>query len=388
MTRSWWPRAGAAAFLVCTSVANADAQTFIVRSVPAGNDVEVVFGTAVGKGTANAQGDATVVLTGSPAATQESAAAINTDICGTTIRVLLSSRTTDPPAAGPGCQRRIVPGYFVFRPETSVVIDTAPNIPIVRIRQGRVPDSWLRQGPIPIGRTAPRGLIVFGGGGFAGMEDTLLQLCGNTSPCNRETTKLNFGGGAAYWLTTWLGVEGMYLKPLAFRAEGTGDNYEMAAKADPRFVTAAAIGGWALGPARFYGRLGAAYHRAVVETTQATFAAVISQDGVTTTYPSSTQVFTYDTVGWGLIYGFGVEGWASDSAAVYADVSFIDVEGKNADQAGERIMKDKLSASRFTSVTAGDPVPYSGTGSTPMARSSTSKISVEYGGIGPARSEP
>ena len=347
MTRSWWPLAGAAAFLVCTSVAAADAQTFIVRSAPAGSDVEVVFGTAVGKGTANGQGDATVVLTGSPASTQEFAAAIHTDTCGTTIRVLLSGRAVDPPVPGPGCQRRIVPGYFVFRPETSVVIDTAPNIPIVRIRQGRVPDSWLRQGPIPIGRTVPRGLVVFGGGGFAGMKDTLEQLCGNTSPCARESTKLNFGGGAAYWLTTWLGAEGMFLKPLAFKVEGEGDVYEMVAKADTRIVTAAAIGGYGLGPARFYSRLGGAYHRAVVETTQATFARVISVDGITTTYPASTQVFTYDTVGWGLLYGFGVEGWVGDSGAVYADVTFMDIEGKNADQAGERIMKDKLQSLMF-----------------------------------------
>jgi hypothetical protein len=347
MTRSWRPLAGAAAFVLCTSVATADAQTFIVRSAPPGNDVEVVFGTAVGKGTVNAQGDATVVLTGSPAATQEIAAAIHTDTCGTTIRVLLSGRAAEPPPSGPGCQRRIVPGYFVFRPETSVVIDLGPSVPIVRIRQGRVPDTWQRGGPIPIGHTAPRGLVVFGGGGFAGMKETLDQLCGNTSPCDRESTKLNFGGGGAYWLTTWLGAEGMFLKPLAFRATGSGEVYEMEAKADVRFVTAAAIGGWAIGPARFYGRLGGAYHRAVVETTQATFPTVISVDGVTTTYPASTQVFTYDTVGWGLLYGFGVEGGVNDSGAVYADVSFIDVEGKNADQAGERIMKDKLRSLMF-----------------------------------------
>src|SRR5262245_51349532 len=173
MTRLWWPLAGAAALLVCTSVASvADAQTFIVRGATAGNDVEVVFGTATGKGTVDPRGIATVVLTGSPASAQELAAAIYADMCGTTIRVLLTGRATDPPPPGVSCQRRVVACYFVFRQETSVVIDVEPSIPIVRIRQGGVPNTWLQEGPIRIGRTVPRGLVAFGGGGFSGMQET------------------------------------------------------------------------------------------------------------------------------------------------------------------------------------------------------------------------
>ena len=53
MTRAWWPLGCAAAFLLCASVGTADAQTFVVRNAPAGSAVEVTFGTAVGKGTAD-----------------------------------------------------------------------------------------------------------------------------------------------------------------------------------------------------------------------------------------------------------------------------------------------------------------------------------------------
>jgi hypothetical protein len=217
MTRAWWPLGCAAAFLLCAIVGTADAQTFIVRSAPAGSAVEVSFGAAAGKGMVDQAGNGTVVLTGSPAATGEVAAAIYTDTCGTTIRLVLAGRTAEPPAAGAGCQRRVVPGYFVFRRGTSVVVDLAPSVPVVRIRQGGVPASWLMQGPIPTSHTAPRGLVVFGGAGVGSMSETLEQTCGNTSPCARESTKPNFMGGAAYWLTPWLAAEGTFVKATTTR---------------------------------------------------------------------------------------------------------------------------------------------------------------------------
>jgi hypothetical protein len=343
MTRAWWPLGCAVAFLLCAGAGTASAQTFIVRSAPPGNAVEVAFGTAVGKGTVDQAGDATVVLTGSPAETQEVAAAIYTDTCGTTIHVILVGRSADPPGAGANCQRRVVPGYFVFRRQTSVVVDLAPSVPIVRIRQGRVPDTWLMQGPIPTGRTAPRGLVVFGGGGFGTMQETIELTCGNTSPCARENTKLNFMGGASYWLTPWLAAEGALVKPLAFKTTGEGDDYEMVASVNPRILTVSAVGGWSFKAARFYGRVGGAYHRARVETEQATFARTVSVDGVTVTYPASTQTFVYETGGWARVLGAGAEGWVSDSAAVFAEAWFIRVEGENVDaNGGERIMKDRL----------------------------------------------
>ena len=343
----------------------------------------MAFGAAVGKGTADQAGDATIVLTGSPADTQEVAAAIYTDACDTTtVRVHLAARTAEPPAPGAGCQRRVVPGFFVFRRGTSVVVDLEPSVPIVRIRQGRVPDTWLMQGPIPTFHSAPRGLVAFGGGGFGSMPDTLEQTCGNTSPCARESTKFNFMGGAAYWLTPWLGAEGSLFKLLAVETNGQGEDYEMISSVSPRILTVAALGGLNIKSARFYGRIGGAYHRVRVETSQATFPRSVPIDGVITTYPSTAQTFVYETEGWGRLLGGGVEGWVSDLIAIYADVSFMKIEGENADTGGERIMKDRVRVLHSGSQSAHRSPPvngrYSGTGSTPMATNSISKISVEY----------
>ena len=93
MTRAWWPLGCAAAFSVHER-RDRDARMFVVRHAPVGSAVEVAFGAAVGKGTADQAGDATIVLTGSPADTQEVAAAIYTDICDTTtVRLVLAART-------------------------------------------------------------------------------------------------------------------------------------------------------------------------------------------------------------------------------------------------------------------------------------------------------
>ena len=174
------------------------------------------------------------------------------------------------------------------------------------------------------------------------MKETIEQTCGNTSPCARETTKFNFMAGAAYWLTPWLGVEGMYFKASGFETVGEGNVYQMLSSVTPQAYTVAAVGGLNIKAARFYGRVGGVYHRARVETTQATFQTVISADGVTTTYPSSTQTFVYETVGWGRVLGGGVEGWVSNPVAVFAEASFMRIEGENADNGGERIMRDRL----------------------------------------------
>ena len=196
MTRAWWPLGCAAAFLLCASVGTADAQTFIVRNAPVGSAVEVSFGAAVGKGTADQAGDATVVLTGSPADTQEVAAAIYTDACDTTIRVVLAGRTRRSSAArrrlpAPGRPRlfrlppRTRPSSSISRPACrSCAFDRdacrarwlhgrARSRPVTR----RLADSWSSAAAAS-----------------ARCRTRVDQTCGNTSPCARESTKFNFHG--------------------------------------------------------------------------------------------------------------------------------------------------------------------------------------------------
>ena len=97
--------------------------------------------------------------------------------------------------------------------------------------------------------------MAFGGGGFGSMPDTLERTCGDTSPCARESTKFNFTGGAAYWLTPWLGAEGSLFKLLAVETNGQGEDYEMISSVSPRILTVAALGGLNIKSARFYGRM-------------------------------------------------------------------------------------------------------------------------------------
>ena len=62
-------------------------------------------------------------------------------------------------------------------------------------------------------------------------------------------------------------------------------------------------------------------------------ARVISQDGVTTTYPASTQTFRLRDPGLGPPLGGGVEGWVSDSAAIFAEVWFMEMKANSEERA-------------------------------------------------------
>ncbi len=330
MTPSWRLAFVPAVLFVCAGVRVADAQTVVLRHAAPATSVEVVFGTVTGKAAVQQNGDAEIELPQFPGAAEEISVAISIDTCGTTVRALLVGRAEETPPPAPGCQRRQVTGFWVMRPDTSLMIDLAPSSPTVRIRQGGIPAVWYLDGPIPTGRTSPRGLIAWGGGGLGRMPDTLFRLCGNAFTCTRENTKLNFQFGAAYWLTRWLGVEGSFIKPLAVEAEGFDDAYEFVSEIAPRAVAVSALGGLNVGPARFYGRIGAAYHRAAVRTLQITYARTIDVGDTVETFPGGEQSFTFATVGWGPIWGGGVEGWVSEKTALFADVSFIRIEGENA----------------------------------------------------------
>jgi hypothetical protein len=334
MTRSWRLPVWAAAWFVLAGAATAAAQTVVVRHAPAGSSVEVAFGPAAGKGTVDAAGNGTVELGETPADQAEVPAAIHVEACGTTTRVVIVGRTDETPPPAPGCQRRQATGYFVMRGETSLVIDVEPSVPTVRIRQGPVPPAWMTDEVIVTGRTTPRGIVVFGGGGLGRMPNELLRLCGNALTCSRESTKIGFTGGAAYWLTRWLGAEASFIKPRPFVVEGFDESYEFSSRINPRIAQVSAVGGWSFGATRFYGRLGGAYHRAEVRTNQITYGRTIDVGDTVETFPGDEQRFVFETVGWGRIWGFGVEGWTGERTALFADVSFIQIKGENADEDG------------------------------------------------------
>ena len=334
MTRSWWLAAWLAAVCIPGAAGLAGAQTVVLRHAAPATTAEVVFGAAAGQAPVEPNGDATIDIAEFPAGVEEVSAGVHVDTCGTTVRVLLVGRTEETPPAGPGCQRRQVQGFFVVRADTSLMIDVAPTPPTVRIRQGPIPAVWFLEGPIPTGRTSPRGIVVHAGGGLGTMPDTLLRLCGNALSCPRENTKIDLNFGAAYWLTRWLGLEGSFIRLSPVTAEGFDESYEFTGEISPLMATVSAIGGLNVRAARFYGRIGAAYHRADVRTTQITYTRTIDVGDTVETFPGAEQDFTFATTGWGPVWGGGIEGWVGDKTALFADLSFIEIRGENANDDG------------------------------------------------------
>jgi hypothetical protein len=311
--------------------ATADAQTIVLRHAAPATLAEAVFRTSAGKAEVQPNGDAAIELQFPTAEGEaEISAAIHADSCGTTVRIVLVGRIDETPPPGPGCQRRSIAGMFVLRPDTSLMIDLEASTPTVRIRQGPIPEVWFLEGPIPSYRSAPRGIVVHAGGGLGRMERTLLRLCGDALSCTRETTKINLTFGAAYWLTRWLGVEGSVLRLNALEADGFDERYEFVGEVSPRVAAISLLGGLNVRSTRFYGRAGAAYHRAGVRTTQVTYARTIDVGDTVVTFPTAQQNFTFSTSGWGPVWGAGVEGWLGEKTALFADFSFITIEGTNA----------------------------------------------------------
>jgi hypothetical protein len=335
----------AAALFIGLGAVSAEAQTVIVRNAPAAATVEIAFDqTAAGTGTVSAAGDTTVRLTAFPVTGPEVAAAVHLDVCGTTLRVRLASRAIEAPVPGPGCERRSVPGYFVIRSVSTLVMDVSTSVPMVRLAQGRPPEAWLRDGPLRAAREMPTGLIAFGGGGIGRIPNAVDLMCGNDTRCKREDTKLTYGVGAELWVTRFVGLEAGFIKPRRLVALNDFETDPYTSTINARVLTLAALGGYPLGPARFYGRVGANYHRATFRTVQVTNATSIVVDGVNQTFPATTQTFLYDTVGWGLLFGGGVEGWLSPTTAIFADVTVFDLKGENTDTRGTRITDDRGSA--------------------------------------------
>jgi opacity protein-like surface antigen len=330
MTRPLRPLILGAAFLFVAGVHEARAQTVFVRSAPAGAPVEAVYnGEAVGSGTVDDLGDVRIE-TKAVTDSQEHSVGLHVDTCGATIRVGLVPRGAETPEA-PGCSRRLVPGYFVLRDETTLVIDLAPGTPTVLIRQGRVPPDWLRHGPIPTGRQPAVGLMVHGGAGIMNIPEILDLACGQEAPCAREDTKLAYTVGANYWLTRYMGAEASLLRIGTLKAEGAGTGHTFVSTLKTNALTLAVLGGVPFGPARAYVRVGAVYHGATFTTAQAIGGITITIDGVTQTFPGVTQTQVLKTTGWAPAYGAGIEGWVGDKVALFAEYSYSTLKGTHVD---------------------------------------------------------
>jgi len=300
-------------------LATAFGQTVIVRNASQGSTVEFVLNGAVAAtGTVGADGLATLAATqGRLADNQSVDAFVWVDECGSTRRVIAMNRTTAPPAADAGCRRDQIGGIFLLQPITTIVVDVARNPPTLRLRQGEAPAAWLQDAAATAPGTrltiAPRGLMLFGGGGRTLFSEFSSQACGDVTTCTAEDQAFSATGGIGYWFSEYAGAEASYLRPGRITAEGSGTRFTFDSEMDGEVLLFAGKGAVPIGRVRLFGMGGANYHRATFTTRQTT-------DG-------SAQTLQWRTEGWGPAFGGGAEVWLTPSVGLYGEFGRLRLKG-------------------------------------------------------------
>jgi len=324
MTRFWRTLAVAAA-LNMMAAGVAAAQTVLVRNAPAGETVEVVLnGAPVTSGPVSAEGVAKLSFS-LPAEWLASGmdSRVYVDNCERIRRVLVIERNQVVPAAQDGCNRTEITGLYLVRRENTLVVNVAGALPTLLMVKGNF--SLKPPSPAP---AAPKGLIVYGGGGFSSFADEIGRACGNVTECGGDDAVSIWTGGVSYWITTWLALDGSYLKPSKPTAQGGGSGLEFNSDIDANVFQGGVKIGVPFSRLRIYGTGGVNFHSATTTTTQ--------------TLSGATQTIVVDSEGLGWQVGGGIEVWATKWFGLYAEVSKVALEGDALDKTkGE--FKDSLS---------------------------------------------
>jgi hypothetical protein len=316
--------AALAAVMLATAT-GVSAQTVVVLNAPAGSTIEgALNGDTVASATPDPMGVATLKLM--PGVTAEMDARLYVESCGSVRRVRIASPGATLPALA-GCTRQDVGSLFSVRPETSFVVDVASSPAIVRLRQGEVPASWLVQ--LPEGETLPerdwdlpaRALVLSGGGGLINGQALSTPHCGDVSDCTHGTYRPAYVAAATIWLTRILGVQGSYARSSDVIAEGSGTGFRFDATTRIEEMNVAANVGVPAGIARVYAIAGGTFHRAKTILNE-----TVDMSG---TNPGGAQRFDRRSEGWGLLYGGGLEIWASQSVGFFAEVTRSKLKGED-----------------------------------------------------------
>jgi hypothetical protein len=298
------------------------AQTVILRNAPQGSTVEFVLNGAVAAtATVGADGLATLAASQSGRSDSQSVDAfIWVDECGSTRRVIAMSRTAAPPAADAGCRRDQIGGLFLLQPVTTIVLDVQRSPPTLRLRQGEAPAAWLQDPSADASGTgltiAPRGVILFGGGGRMLFSEFSAQACGDVTSCTAEDQAFSGTGGIGYWFSEYGGAEASYLRPGRITADGSGTRFSFDSEMDGELLLFVGKGGVPIGRVRLFGMGGVNYHRATFTTRQTT-------DG-------SAQTLQWRTEGWGPAFGGGAEVWVTPSIGLYGEFGRLGLKGDDA----------------------------------------------------------
>jgi len=230
------------------------------------------------------------------------------------------------------------------------VVDSTEGSPDAWLRQGPAPKSWLKGGvdpDSPVGgrswRPVPSGLAIFGGGGFVSNSDINTISCGSTANCTPNGFRPGFTAGAAFWIGPHIAVEGSYLKPLKISVDGTDQTYAFNTQFSADIITVVGKIGTQAGPTRLYGFGGMNYQRSDLTTKQNTGDFSYTVDEVTTLVPGGTQSLTFETRGWGWMFGGGVEIWVKPRFAIYGEVQRLKLNGTDT-RGGEGILNDQMTS--------------------------------------------
>ena len=311
----------AVAIHVVGALAVASAQTVIVRNAPPGSSAEFVLnGTVAAMAAVGADGLATLAAGPGRLADDESIdALIWVDECASVRRVIAMSAAAAPPAADAGCRRAQIDGVFVLQPISTIVLDLQRTPPTMRLRQGEAPAAWLQDavtgaaGPRP--SIAPRGLILFGGGGRSLFSEFSSEACGDVSACSAEDQVFSATGGVGYWFSRYAGAEASYLRPLPITVDGSATRFNFNSEMDGGVLLFVGKGGVPIGRVRLFGMAGVTYHGATFTTSQTT-------DG-------TTRRFQWRTEGWGPAFGGGAEVWVTGSVGLYGEFGRLRWNGED-----------------------------------------------------------
>jgi hypothetical protein len=171
-------------------------------------------------------------------------------------------------------------------------------------------------------------------------DNVNLLACGQ-APCAKRDMGIAYTGGVTYWLARFAAVDASYMRPAIATADGGETGYRFNSELHSHLLILGGNVGAPIGPTRIYGRVGATYHRASLRTTQTIDDSTVTIDGEEQTIEGGTQSYDLRTAGWGLLYGGGVEAWATPTFAVYFEGGLADVKGSHVD-AGEGEIDDRV----------------------------------------------
>ena len=333
-----WVRPGqlltiSAVLLLTGFIGTVRAQTVIVQRAEPGSTIELLLnGTPMATVVTQPGGIATLRMTITDRPNRwQSTITVLVDTCGTTRRVHLIERDRGgPPPVGP-CTRDSVDGFFLLQSNTSMLVDVGVGRPTLRLRQGNMPSSWVTVGEIPSDSPLERmSLYVFGAGAVRNLQAPIDRVCGDV-PCEGSAMGLAYNGGVGFWIAPFLAVQGDYTHIPAFDITGAAAGYQFDSTFGTNLLTVSGLVGYPLGSFRPYVRGGAARHRSVTTTTQATAPTTFIIDGVENTDPGGVQVYGVETEGWGWLVGGGAEMWPNTWFSLFGEFTWTYLRGSPTD---------------------------------------------------------